>query len=123
MMDVHPGPPSTINAHSPVGSIAYSLIEGKKEAIAEQLRLGEELRKRVDKADSVEASDSDDSAAPRGDSDDSDLEEGDEEGSARDQRKSQRLRSFANDVINGENLLDKSDSSWREDSLRAAQNE
>ena len=103
-------------------SVAYSSIEGKKEAIAEQLRLGEELRKRVDKADSVEASDSDDSAAPRGDSDDSDLEEGDEEGTVRDQRKSQRLRSLANDIINGEILLDRSHSSWRESFLQAAQN-
>ena len=75
-------------------------VAGKKEALAEQLRLGEELRRRVDGADSVEGSDTDDSNQP---SDSSDIDSDQNGNESTRHKRSQKLRDAANDILEGKN--------------------
>ena len=75
------------------------ITAGKKEALAEQLRLGEELRRRVDRADSVEGSDTDDSNQV---SDSSDIDSDEDGNESTRHKRSRKLRDAANDILEGE---------------------
>lgn len=78
-------------------------IVGTKEAIAEQLRLGEELRRKVARADSVHGSDTDDSAGGDKSDDDSDdeLDHDTEDGNKVGKKAENKLRNAATEILEG----------------------
>lgn len=81
---------------------------GKKEAIAEQLRLGEELRRRVDRADKVQGSDTDESDENKSDDESDNSKDGSdqelEDGGKYSKRTATKLRATAAQILNGKIL-------------------
>lgn len=85
-------------------SAKLEFISGKKEAIAEQLRLGQELRRKVDRVDTVRGSD--DESASGSDSSGSDSEDGGpREANGLTKKAAKKVQKAATGILEGSELF------------------